>query len=125
MPIQCTPANRGAFCWQRQFAPIKHPIHETITMHAEHPDVIAEPKQKQNGAKKATPRVISNPSDVAGMVFMQIDAINTKKDELTIAVKGLADTAKQLVRAYAQQAEIIQKLTERVKELESCICKET
>lgn len=89
-------------------------------MHAEHPDVITEPKQKQNGDSptKATPRVINNPSDVAGLVFMQIDAINTKKDELTIAVKGLADTAKQLVRAYAQQAEAIQKLTERVKNLE-------
>jgi hypothetical protein len=89
-------------------------------MNAEHTDVITDPKAKQNSeeAKKAAPRVISNPNDVAGLVFMQIDAINTKKDELTIATKALADTARQLVRAYAQQAEMIQKLTERVRELE-------
>ena len=70
---------------------------------------------KQAGGK---PRVISHPGDVAGLVMMQVDNVNTKKDELTIAIKGLADTAKQLVRAYAQQAAAIQKLTKRVKELE-------
>ena len=50
--------------------------------------------------------------------MMQIDAVNAKKDELTIAVKGLADTAKQLVRVYAQQAAVIQKLQRKIKELE-------
>ncbi len=77
-----------------------------------------EPKingQKTNGKQ---PRVISHPSDVAGLVMMQIDAVNTKKDELTIAVKNLADTSKQLVRAYAGQTAAIQKLQKRVKELE-------
>jgi hypothetical protein len=68
--------------------------------------------------KGQKPRVVSHPGDVAGLVMMQIDAVNTKKDELTIAVKGLADTAKQLVRAYAQQAAVIQKLAKRIKELE-------
>jgi len=33
-------------------------------------------------------------------------------------IKGLADTAKQLVRAYAQQQAVIEKLGKRVKELE-------
>jgi hypothetical protein len=97
---------------------------------------------KSNGAKKAQtpdrkPRVISNPNDVAdgtearaarqgsrvcglaSIVLMQIDAVNSKKDDLTIAVKTLADTAKQLVRAYAGQAQAIQKLTQQVKELEA------
>lgn len=69
----------------------------------------------KNGAKQ---RVISHPGDVAGLVMMQIDAVNAKKDELTIAVKGLADTAKQLVRAYAQQAAAINKLQQRIKTLE-------
>ena len=67
---------------------------------------------------KTTPRVISNPNDVASLVLMQIDAVNSKKDELTIAIKGLADTTKQLVRSYAQQAAAIQKLNEKVKQLE-------
>lgn len=63
-------------------------------------------------------RIISHPGDVASLVMMQIDAVNGKKDELTIAVKGLADTAKQLVRTYAQQAAVIQKLQRKIKELE-------
>lgn len=74
---------------------------------------------KGNGQQKGKPpRVISNPKDVAGLVLMQIDTVNARKDELTIAVKGLADTAKQLVRAYSQQAMAIEKLAKRVKELE-------
>lgn len=64
------------------------------------------------------PRVVSNPSDVASLVLMQVDAVNAKKDELTIAIKGLADLAKQLVRAYAQNARAIQKLQMRVQALE-------
>ena len=73
---------------------------------------------KHRGPSKSKPRVISNPNDVAGLVMMQIDSVNAKKDELTIAIKGLADTAKQLVRAYAQQHQVIAKLAERVKKLE-------
>jgi cell division protein FtsB len=74
---------------------------------------------KANGQQKGrSPRVITNPGDVASLVLMQIDAVNAKKDDLTIAVKGLADTAKQLVRAYAQQAAVIEKLARRVKDLE-------
>lgn len=65
-----------------------------------------------------TPSVISNPNDVASLVLMQVDAVNAKKDELTIAIKGLADLAKQLVRAYAQNAQAIQKLQIRVQGLE-------
>jgi hypothetical protein len=67
---------------------------------------------------KGKPRVISNPNDVASLVIMQIDAVNARKDELTIAIKGLADTTKQLVRVYAQQVVAIQKLQKRVAELE-------
>jgi hypothetical protein len=77
-----------------------------------------KPNGQQPGKPGKQPRVISHPGDVAGLVMMQIDAVNTKKDELTIAAKGLADTAKQLVRAYAQQAAVIQKLQKRVTDLE-------
>ncbi|MBI3898346.1 MAG: hypothetical protein HY308_08615 [Gammaproteobacteria bacterium] len=80
-------------------------------------------KQSKTNGQQANksgkqPRVISHPNDVASVVMMQIDAVNTKKDELTIAAKGLADTAKQLVRAYAQQAAVIQKLQHKLAELE-------
>lgn len=64
------------------------------------------------------PRVISAPNDVANLVLMQVDAVNAKKDELTIAIKGLADTTKQLVRAYAEHAKTIQRLQQRVRTLE-------
>ena len=77
-------------------------------------------KSKSNGQQKGKqPHVITSPNDVAGLVMMQIDAVNSKKDDLTIAIKGLADTAKQLVRAYAQQQAAIEKLGKRVKELEA------
>ena len=82
-------------------------------------------EQKTNGeagkeaeSKQGKPRVISNPNDVASLVLMQIDAVNAKKDDLTIAIKGLTDTTKQLVRAYAENMKAIQALQERVIELE-------
>ena len=82
----------------------------------------AAPKQtKVNGQAKpqAKPgRVISDPKDVAQLVMMRIDNVNSKKDELTIAVKALADTAKQLVSVYAKQQTQITKLAKRVEELE-------
>ena len=62
--------------------------------------------------------MISNPEDVAKLVMMQIDAVNGKKDDLTIAIKGMTDTARQLVRAYAQQAGVIQAMRKKLEELE-------
>jgi glycerol-3-phosphate dehydrogenase len=77
---------------------------------------------KVNGKAKETPqapgRVISDPKDVAQHVMMRIDQVNSKKDGLTIAVKGLADTAKQLVSVYAKQQAQITKLMKQVDELE-------
>ena len=72
---------------------------------------------KVNGQAKPG-RVISDPKDVAQLVMMRIDHVNSKKDELTIAVKALADTAKQLVSVYAKQQAQIAKLAKRVEELE-------
>ncbi len=77
-------------------------------------------KAKVNGKPQPKPgRVISDPKDVAQLVMMRIDQVNSKKDELTIAVKGLADTAKQLVSVYAKQQAQITKLAKRVEELEN------
>ena len=74
-------------------------------------------KTNVNGQPKPG-RVISDPKEVAQLVMMRIDHVNAKKDELTIAVKSLADTAKQLVSVYAKQQAQIAKLAKRVEELE-------
>ena len=83
---------------------------------------LEEATKPANGGAESTrvgeQRIISSPGDVAGLVMMQIDAVNAKKDELTIALKGLTDTAKQLVRAYSEHAQAIAKLKYRLKELE-------
>jgi len=77
---------------------------------------------KTNGQAKPN-RVISDPKDVAQLVMMRIDHVNSKKDELTIAVKSLADTAKQLVSVYAKQQAQIAKLAKKVEELEKASTK--
>ena len=82
------------------------------------PEVPTGNSGKEAGARARQQRVISTPNDVAGLVLMQIDAVSAKKDELTIAIKGLTDTSKQLVRAYAEHAKAIQKLQQRIKQLE-------
>jgi hypothetical protein len=50
--------------------------------------------------------------------MMRIDQVNVQKDELTIAIKSLAETAKQLVSVYAQQQAQIIQLAKKVEELE-------
>ena len=52
------------------------------------------------------------------LVMMRIDHVNAQKDELTTAVKALADTAKQLVGVYAKQQTQITRLAKRLQELE-------
>jgi len=74
-------------------------------------------KTKINGEHKPG-RAISDPKEVAQLVMMRIDQVNSRKDELTIAVKSLADTAKQLVSVYAKQQAQIEQLVKKVEELE-------
>jgi len=88
----------------------------TQTTPAQNPATPAT-KTKVNGQAKPG-RAISDPNEVAQLVMMRIDHVNSKKDELTIAVKTLADTAKQLVSVYAKQQGQIAKLAKRVEELE-------
>lgn len=73
---------------------------------------IGQPGQPQ-------PRIVSRPEDVAGLVLMQIDMVNARKDDLTIAIKGLSDLTRQLVRAYGENMQTIQQLQKRVKKLEN------
>lgn len=65
------------------------------------------------------PRVVSRPEDVAGLVLMQIDLVNARKDDLTIAIKGLSDLTRQLVRAYGENMQTIDQLQSKVKKLGS------
>ena len=94
----------------------------------------AEPSSDQKPAPRATPppgaaaelatdpkqqpRVVSSPSDVAGLVLMQIDLVNGRKDDLTIAIKGLSDLMRQLVRAYGENTQTIEQLQSQVKKME-------
>ena len=63
-------------------------------------------------------RAISHPREVAAVVMAQMHSINAKKDELTIAIKGLTDLTQQLVRAYAGQVQFIEQLVTRVQAFE-------
>jgi len=77
------------------------------------------PQNNSQPKRSAQPgRAISDPKEVAQLVMMRIDQVNAQKDELTIAVKALADTAKQLVGAYSGQQAQIARLAQRVEELE-------
>jgi hypothetical protein len=64
-------------------------------------------------------RVLTHPQDVLALVLRQIDTVNTAKDDLTIALKGLMDLTKQLAQAYMVQVQAIQGLQGRVKALET------
>ena len=72
------------------------------------PGVAAEQANQQ-------PRVVSRPEDVAGLVLMQIDLVNARKDDLTIAIKGLSDLTRQLVRAYGENMQTIDQLQSKLK----------
>jgi hypothetical protein len=76
------------------------------------------PANGQANSQEQAPRVISDPNEVAQLVMMRIDHVNAKKDELTIAIKALADTAKQLVSVYGNQQAQIAKLAKQVDVLE-------
>ena len=80
-------------------------------------------KAKINGQTQPG-RAISDPKEVAQLVMLRIDQVNATKDELTTAVKSLADTAKQLAAVYAKQQAQIGKLSKRVEELEGKAAKE-
>ena len=73
----------------------------------------------EQAAAAQQPRVVSRPEDVAGLVLMQIDLVNARKDDLTIAIKGLSDLTRQLVRAYGENMQTIGELQSKLKKLGS------
>jgi hypothetical protein len=48
-----------------------------------------------------------------------MSVVNTKKDELTMAINGLVELTQQLTRTYAEQMLAIEQLRRRVKALEA------
>jgi hypothetical protein len=69
-------------------------------------------------APRPQPTVIADPRQIAAVVMARMNLINTKKDEWTIAIKGLTDLTQQLVQAYAAQMQVIEQLTTRLKAVE-------
>ena len=69
-------------------------------------------------APRPQPQAISDPRQIAAVVMARMNLINTKKDELTIAMKGLTDLTQQLLQAYAAQMQVIEQLATRLKAVE-------
>lgn len=68
-------------------------------------------------------RVISDPNEVATIVLMQIDAVNDRKNDLTIALKGLTDLTKQLMRSYGDLTATVRAQQAKLKEMEEKLAK--
>ena len=79
---------------------------------------IAVANQAAAGPADSRQKPLSHPREVATAVLAQMNRINAKKDELTIAIKGLTDITQQLANAYAAQMQVIEQLANRVKSLE-------
>ncbi|MDM0019123.1 hypothetical protein [Variovorax saccharolyticus] len=73
------------------------------------PSVSDPGRNPQQAARALSPR------DVATVVMARMNMVNTKKDELTIAIKGLSDTTQQLARLCAEQMQTIEALSQRLK----------
>ena len=73
----------------------------------------------QPAANRQQTNVISDPREIAAVIMARMNLVNTKKDELTIAIKGLTDLTQQLARAYVGQLQYIEQLANRVKALEA------
>ena len=80
--------------------------------------LIGQPAVDIPTAERQRPAVISDPREIAAVVMARMHLINTKKDELSMAIKGLTDLTQQLVRAYARQMQVIEQLVTRLKALE-------
>jgi hypothetical protein len=77
-----------------------------------------KPAQNQQQTKRPNAQAVSDPREVATVIMARMNMVNAKKDELTIAIKGLSDITQQLANAYAEQVQMIKRLGNRVKALE-------
>ena len=81
-------------------------------------NVSQEQMTNDNLTNDKNKKVISHPNDVANLVISQLNVVKTRKDDLETAIKGLAELTTQLVRAYASNAQTIQQMYKKIKELE-------
>jgi len=91
-----------------------------MSEHVQATATLDAPEGPPTGDTPAAPRpqTISDPRQIAAVVMARMNLINTKKDELTIAIKGLMDLTQQLVQAYAGQMQVIEQLAARLKAME-------
>jgi hypothetical protein len=108
------PAHNGSYKTKKE----SDVMTEQVTTTVEAP---AEQQVVTNPAAPQQPNVISDPREIAAVIMARMNLINAKKDELTIAIKGLTDLTQQLVRAYAGQMQFIQQLSTRLKALEETV----
>ena len=79
----------------------------------------ARPMNNQVKAQRPAGKAVSDPREVATLVMARMNVVNSKKDELTIAIKGLSDITQQLAMTYAEQLRSIEGLSSRLKALEA------
>ena len=79
---------------------------------------VSTPAMDTPPANRPQPQAIADPRQIAAVVMARMNLINTKKDELTIAIKGVTDLTQQLVQAYAAQMQVIEQLAARLKAVE-------
>jgi hypothetical protein len=91
-------------------------VHEQATAVVDVP--MGPPAVDTPAAPRPQPQTISDPRQIAAVVMARMHLINTKKDELTMALKGLTDLTQQLVQAYAGQRQVIEQLAARLKAVE-------
>lgn len=98
-------------------------IDEPQSVNKEGPTPAVQAEKKTNGAAGPAAgarrqRTIKDPNELASLVLMHIDAVHARKDDLTAAVKNLADITKQLTRAYGEHTKTIKALQQRIRTLE-------
>ena len=86
---------------------------------SEQAPVIVRPAHKPSQKRRKSSNVISHPREVTAAVTAQRQIINSKKDELAIAIRGMTELTQQLAASYAQQHVVIERLAQRVISLES------
>lgn len=64
-------------------------------------------------------RGLADPRAIVTVVMERMNLVNARKDELSLAIHGLADITEQLTRTYADQRLAIEQLRRRVKALET------
>ena len=79
---------------------------------------ITKNKVKESDTNKSHAGDITNPGNIAELVFSKMNSVNNNKEELTIAIKGLSEICQQLVLACSDYINVITELKYRIQILE-------